>query len=127
MALAGAGKTPPTEQDKFIGSHSWYMLPGATLKKVAIAEMRHAEAIAERIVLLGGEPPTQPTPLILGKTPKEMLELERQAEREAIELYTQIIAFAEREHDGVTVGLFRKILADEEKHHQMFTALLAKG
>lgn len=124
QALTLPAKTPQAQQTKFIASHSWYMLPGATLKKVAITEMRHAEAISERVVLLGGEPPTQPTPLVLGKTPKEMLENDSEEEREAIELYRQIIAFAEREHDAVTAGLFRTILADEQKHLAMFLRLL---
>src|SRR3990172_12786472 len=41
------------------------------LKKVAIAEMKHAEAIAERLVYLGGEPTTKTSPIVVGDTPKE--------------------------------------------------------
>src|SRR5574341_1722431 len=33
------------------------------LKKVAIAEMKHAEKIAERLVFLGGRPTTKPAPI----------------------------------------------------------------
>jgi len=121
--LAASGKTP-TEQSKFVASHSSYFLPGPTLKKIAIAEMRHAEAITERVVLLGGAPPTQPMPIIIGKTTKEMLENDREQEREAIELYRQIIDVAGKEQDTVTLKLFQQILADEEKHHQVFTKML---
>jgi bacterioferritin len=121
-AAAQSGK-----QSKFVGSHLPYWVPGATLKKVAITEMRHAEAISERIVLLGGEPTTEPTPITIGTTPKAMLEIDRRVEAGAIELYQQIIDVAQDERDDVTADLFRKILVDEERHHQLFSALLAEG
>ena len=38
---------------KFVASHSPFFFPGVTLKKIAITEMRHAEAIAERVFFLG--------------------------------------------------------------------------
>jgi bacterioferritin len=127
QALASAGTTPSTAQSKFVASHSSYFLPGATLKKIAIAEMRHAEAIAERITLLGGEPITDPGRVTLGKTTQEMLENDREQERGAIELYGRIVEFASKEHDTVTAKLFQRILSDEEKHHQTFSDLLAKA
>ncbi len=40
------------------------------LKKVAIAEMKHAEEIAERLFYLGGVPTTKPEPIFVGKTLK---------------------------------------------------------
>src|SRR4030066_1681809 len=43
------------------------------LKKIAISEMKHAEAVAERLVYLGGKPTTKPTPIVVGGTPKGML------------------------------------------------------
>ena len=110
---------------KFIGSHSPYWLPGATLKKVAITEMRHAEAISERIVLLGGEPTTQPDAVTIGTTARAMLELDRRVEAEAIALYKQIIEVARREGDDVTTRLFQEILSDEGKHHRLFSDMLA--
>ena len=42
----------------FVASHRSIFLPGKSLKKIAITEMKHAEAIAERISNLGGKPPT---------------------------------------------------------------------
>ena len=126
-ASAASGKTPPSSQSKFVASHSQYWLPGATLKKIAIAEMRHAEAIAERVVLLGGEPTTQPGSITIGRTTREMLENDREKEREAIELYGRIIDVAGQEHDDVTMSLFRRILSDEERHHRVFSDLLGAG
>lgn len=115
-----------TKQSKFVASHSLYWLPGATLKKVAIAEMRHAEAIGERIVVLGGEPTTRPDTVTIGATTREMLEVDRHEERGAIELYKQIIELAERDRDFTTLKLFQRILSDEETHLRLFSGLLAE-
>ena len=113
------------KQNKFIASHSMYFLPGATLKKIAITEMRHAEAISERIVNLGGVPTTQPAKITLDMTAKAMLENDREQESGAIELYRSIIASTDNEKDEITARLFKSILKDEENHHQLFTNLLA--
>ena len=121
---AVSGKTSSAKQSKFVASHSSVWLPGPSLKKIAIAEMRHAEAIAERVVLLGGEPTTQPAAITIGKTAKEMLEDDREQERSAIELYGHIIDVAGKEHDAVTMSLFQRILSDEEKHHRVFSDML---
>jgi bacterioferritin len=129
----GAGLEPPASaktqaarRQNFVATKRPYFLPGASLKKIAIAEMRHAEAISERVVRLGGEPTTQPAPITLGETVEEMLELDREQERGAIQLYGQIIAAAEQRGDEATRSLFQRILADEEKHHQTFADLLQK-
>jgi len=108
----------------FVASHSPVFLPGRTLKKIAVTEMRHAEAIAERVSSLGGEPTTQPEPFKIGKTLKEILEIDKAEEEAAIKLYNEIIAVAGKEGDQTTESLFRRILSDEEKHHRIFTELL---
>jgi bacterioferritin len=123
---AAAGKTQAAKRHNFVATKRPYWLPGNSLKKIAITEMRHAEAIAERVVLLGGEPTTQPDPITLGKTVGDMLELDREQERGAIQLYGQIIQVAEGQGEAATASLFRRILADEEKHHQTFADLLEK-
>lgn len=125
QGLAGTAQPPLDKQSKFVASHSLYFLPGATLKKIAITEMRHAEAISERIVTLGGTPTTLPAKITLDKTAKAMLESDREQERGAIELYRSIIASAETEHDDITATLFKSILKDEENHYRLFNDLLA--
>src|SRR4030066_1064554 len=55
-------------------------------KQTAIAEMKHAEKIAERLWYLEGTPTTQPAPIKVGKSLKEFLELDVKAEEEAITL-----------------------------------------
>ena len=93
-------------------------------KKIAIVEMKHAEAIAERVDYLGGVPTTEPAPITVGESLKEMLQLDIKAEEEAIELYTRIIEKAMEERDYVTKRLFEQILADEEEHHDTFQKLI---
>ena len=96
------------------------------LKKVAIVEMVHAEEIAERIDYLGGEPTTEPAPIEVGKTPTEMIEINKKAEEGAIAFYKEIIEKAIAEKDYVTKRLFEGILAEEEEHHNLFQGLLEK-
>jgi len=94
------------------------------LKQIAIAEMKHAEAIAERLNYLGGIPTTKPDPIFVGETLKKMITQDKKDEENAITLYKKIIAVAQKEGDEVTELLFQKILTDEEDHHDVFTTLL---
>jgi bacterioferritin len=93
-------------------------------KQTAIAEMKHAESIAERLWYLGGVPTIQPNPIIVGKSLKEFLELDTKAEEEAIVLYKKIIEQAQSEGDVTTAFMFKEILEDEEEHHDLFTTML---
>ena len=120
-------KEAQVKQGKFLGSHSFLWLTGPSLKKIAITEMKHAEAIAERIVQLGGEPTTKPSPITIGKAPKEILEIDKAAEVGAIQLYSEIIDMATKEGDSATERLFKKILSDEENHLKTFSSLLGNG
>ncbi|MGB9876812.1 MAG: ferritin-like domain-containing protein [bacterium] len=94
------------------------------LKRIAITEMKHAEAIAERLAYLGGKPTTQPSLITVGDKLEEMLEQDKMAEEWAIELYKRIIDKAQEERDYTTAHLFRSILQEEEEHHDIFTSLL---
>jgi bacterioferritin len=93
------------------------------LKAIAIAEMKHAEVIAERLFYLGGTPTTKPTPIFVGTTLKEMIKQDIKDEEGAIKLYKQIIEMARKEGDETTNRIFREILEDEEEHHDTFTTL----
>ena len=94
------------------------------LKSIAIAEMKHAEAIAERLAYLGGIPTTKPNPIFVGNTLKAMIAQDKNDEEGAIDLYNKIITMADKACDVVTTDLFKKILADEENHHDTFVSLL---
>jgi len=93
-------------------------------KTIAVVEMKHAEAIAERLAYLGGSPTTKPDPIRVGDTLKDMLKQDAKDEVAAIGMYNRIIDLAQKEKDQVTADLFRKILADEEEHHDFFTSVL---
>ena len=94
------------------------------LKSIAIAEMKHAESIGERLYYLGGIPTTKPDAIFVGVTLKEMLEQDVKNEEVAINLYKKILDKARSENDETTYHLFREILAAEEDHHDTFTTLL---
>ena len=64
-------------------------------KESAITEMKHAEALAERLAYLDGTPTTKPAPITVGGTLKEMLQIDVKAEEAAIALYRDIIKVGE--------------------------------
>jgi bacterioferritin len=92
-------------------------------KSIAITEMKHAEKIAERLFYLGAKPTTKPDPITVGDDLKEMLKEDIKSEETAIKMYKQIIGMAEGEGDITTAHIFRKILEEEEEHHDIFTTL----
>jgi bacterioferritin len=108
----------------------WSGVPGYAardaFRETAMEEMRHAEAIAERLQYLGGIPPIQPNPITLGANLAEMIAADIDAEVTTIILYRQIIEAALGEEDTATRLLFEQILIDEEDHHNTF-ATLAEG
>lgn len=94
------------------------------LKDIAIAEMKHAEALAERLDYLGGVPTTKPNPVFVGGSLIEMLKQDEQNEEEAITLYKKAIQVASKEGDFTTRRLLEKNLSEEEQHIDTFGKLL---
>ncbi len=105
------------------GGVKGFAVQGA-LQSIAVAEMKHAEMIAERLFYLGGIPTTKPSPIFVGTTLKEMIEQDVKDEANAVKLYKQIVEMARKEGDETTNRLFREILQQEEDHHDTFTTLL---
>jgi len=93
-------------------------------KETGVAEMKHAEKIAERLWYLGGTPTTKPDPIFVGGSLREFLEYDTKAEEEAITMYKTIIEMAQKEGDVTTAFMFKEILEDEEEHHDLFTTML---
>jgi bacterioferritin len=93
-------------------------------REIAIAEMKHAEKLAERLNFLNGVPTTKPDPVFVGGSLLEMLKQDEQNEEEAITLYKQAIQAAAEEGDFTTRRLLEKILAEEETHIDRFGKLL---
>jgi bacterioferritin len=95
-----------------------------TFKEIAIAEMKHAEALAERLDYLDGVATTKPDPVFVGGSLIEMLRQDEQNEEQAITLYKQAIQVASKEGDFTTRRLLEEILSEEEKHIDTFGKLL---
>jgi bacterioferritin len=95
-------------------------------KKIAIAEMKHAEKIAERLWYLGGKPTTKPAPIDVGDKLTDMLNFDVKAEMEAITMYKEIMDIAQKEGDVATREIFEEIEEEEEEHHDFFTSALEK-
>ncbi len=93
-------------------------------RKIAIAEMKHAERLAERLDYLNGVPTTKPEPVFVGGSLIEMLRQDEEDEEVAIELYKHGIQAAAEEGDFTTRRLLEEILADEETHINAFGKLL---
>jgi bacterioferritin len=93
-------------------------------REIAIAEMKHAEMLAERLDYLDGVPTTKPDPVFVGSNLLEMLRQDEQNEEEAITLYKQAIQEAAKEGDYTTRRLLEKILAEEEHHINRFGKLI---
>jgi bacterioferritin len=93
-------------------------------RKTAIAEMKHAERLAERLDYLNGISTTKPDPIFVGGSLIEMLKQDEQNEEEAITLYKQAIQVAAEEGDYTTRRLLEEILSDEEDHINTFGKLL---
>lgn len=93
-------------------------------RKTAIAEMKHAERLAERLDFLNGVPTTKPDPIFVMGSLIEMLKQDEQDEERAISLYKQTIQEAAKEGDFTTRRLIEEILAEEEEHINAFGKLL---
>jgi bacterioferritin len=95
-------------------------------KATAVAEMKHAEKIAERLWYLGGKPTTKPSMINVGDKLEEMLNFDVKAELEAISMYKEIMDIAQKEGDVATREIFEEIEEEEEEHHDFFSSLLEK-
>ncbi len=94
-----------------------YKRLGEFIKKQSIGEMKHAEALIERILFLDGAPNlTKPLQLTVGKNVKEQLESDLNLEIGAVAMYNRSAELARQEGDNTSRELFERLLKDEEEH-----------
>lgn len=90
-------------------------------------EMRHADKIIDRMLLLEGDPNmTRYEKIKAGKDPKQMLEADLGLELRAIKTLQESIAVTLEQGDHVTRELFEHILMDEEQHVDWLETQLSK-
>ena len=83
----------------------------------SIDEMKHADALIERILFLEGLPNLQDLgKLMIGQNVKEIIECDLQLEMDAMGPLRDAISHCEKVGDYVSRQLFRDILDSEEEH-----------
>ncbi len=87
------------------------------IKKQSIDEMKHAEALMERILFLDGSPRMAETlPLKIGQGVKNQIENDLALEIGAVASYNNAIKLAVELGDNGSRELFTRLLKDEENH-----------
>ena len=98
-------------------SENWgYERLSEYIKKQSIGEMKHAEALMERILFLDGTPTMKPLDLTIGRNVQEMLQSDLDLELSAVKQYNAAIQIAVAEQDNGSRDLFVALLKDEEDH-----------
>ena len=94
------------------------------MKLIAIDEMRHAEAFAERIKELGGEPTTEQDQKVKrGQAVEVIYPFDADAEDDAIDAYNQFLLVCRENGDSVSMKLFEQIIDDEQAHFNYFDSI----
>jgi len=87
------------------------------IKARSIQEMRHAEALIERILFLEGKPIINKLgPMSIGDKVEKIHKADHAAEADAIKKYNESIRVAAEAGDNGTKELLESILKDEEDH-----------
>jgi len=101
--------------------HWGYEWLSARIKKVSIAEMKHAEELIERMLFLEGSPNLSELPkLNIGKDVKQQLENDLVLEHGAVAGYNEAIATCRKAGDNGTADFLKEILKQEEDHVDFF-------
>jgi len=93
----------------------------AKVKLIAIDEMRHAEAFAERIKELGGEPTTDVAEKVTkGQKVKQVFTFNAKVEDDTIDSYNQFLLVCRENGDSISMKLFEQIIVEEQIHFNYF-------
>ena len=95
------------------------------IMKQSIDEMKHAEALIERLLFLDASPNmTEPMRITVGQTVKEQLANDYALELGAVKMYNRAVETARQEGDNASRELFERLLKDEEEHVDWLEAQL---
>ena len=95
-------------------------LAGA-VRTAAIDEMRHAEALAERIKELGGEPESRLAgPVVHGQGVDEAFAFNAGLEEDTLARYNEWLALCLECRDKVSAALFERLILEEQAHFNRF-------
>jgi bacterioferritin len=87
------------------------------IRKESIDEMRHAEALIERILFLDGIPNmTELMQLSVGSNVRSQIESDLKLEINAVTMYNRFVQLAREEGDNASRDLFERLLKEEEGH-----------
>lgn len=93
----------------------------ANVKLIAIDEMKHAEAFAERIKELGGEPTSDLAgKVVKGQKVKDIFTFDTKEEDTAIDAYNQFALVCRENGDSISMKLFETIIEEEQAHFNYF-------
>ena len=91
------------------------------MRRVSIAEMKHIEHIAERILFLNGKVDMNPSERARQiDAPVEALYFACKLEQSTIDSYNEYAHLCSVENDAVTHKIFQDMSAEEEKHLDIF-------
>ena len=93
----------------------------AQLKLVGIDEMRHAEVLAERILILKGTPTSKPDLETKKKQPVLLIyQYNEGLEEGAVRDYNQFLAVCREHGDYVSAKIFEQLIVEEQIHLEYF-------
>jgi len=102
-----------------------YKRLGGLTKARAIEEMKHAEALIERIIFLDGAPHIdvglKPQ---LGSKVQEQIEIDLKDELDAVRQYNDAVRICVEAKDEGSKALFERMIGDEERHADFLEAQL---
>ncbi len=91
------------------------------IKLIAIDEMRHAEAFAERVKELGGEPVTDPAgKAVKGQEVEVIFGFDSGLEDTTIDQYNEFLIVCNDNGDSTSAKIFEQIIDEEQLHMNYF-------
>lgn len=111
---------------QYVSQESKFENIGELLMGVAIVEMKHLDKLGSFIEAIGGsiEVPYDTSKVAYGSTEKEAIELAIKSEELTIKEYKEIgkkvLELPSNETTEITMQFLSKLIADEEKHIQLF-------